>query len=250
MRGRRSSVPRWRRRQRARRAAIAALLIVGALAAAADLVPGAAGRSVVLAARDLPAGTRLTSGDLDVAALPASSPLAGAALEEADVLGRTTVGPVPAGEMVTASRLFGDDGAAATPGYTTMPVVFDEPAIASFLAPGMVVDLLWTPGTLDDGGAQVVARGARVVGMPDGTQSGMLGGGAQAPPVLVEVRTGDAATTAAALGTGSLTVALHRGAGSGLPAPSADSKGRGPDPPEAGDAQGQQEGPGQLPWQP
>jgi Flp pilus assembly protein CpaB len=233
----RSRTPRWRRRQRVRRAAVTGLVVLACLAAASEFAVRETGTVVVLAASDLPAGTLLGPDHLTTVPVPVASPLDRVGLPTNDVVGRTLAASVAAGEMITASRLFGTDGAVASPGTTTMPVVFAEPAIAGFLQPGMVVDLLWTPGTLDPGGARVVASGARVLSTPqEPSGGGMFSTGDRAAPVLLEVRTADAPTTAAALGTGALTVALHRGPGSGLPVapPGTGSDGSGAGPPDPG----------------
>jgi pilus assembly protein CpaB len=82
---------------------------------------------VVVARRALPAGRRLTSGDLAVRRVPARYAPAGATGRRGDVLGQRPAAPIPAGADVTAALLStaerGGAGAPVRPGERVADVV-------------------------------------------------------------------------------------------------------------------------------
>lgn len=149
------------------------------------------------AAHPIAGGATIGESDIATAVLPAGSPLLAAALPAEQVLGRTALGHISAGELLTASRL-APSGPRA--GYVTMPVVFERSELTDFLHSGDVVDIMWIPDQIDDRAAEVVVRGATVVRAP---QEAALGAGSA---VLLEVREEDAARLAAAAAAGSLSV--------------------------------------------
>src|SRR3954467_8454852 len=110
-----------RRAVLARRRLLAAVLTAVAVATGlhAAAAPPPAVVDVVVAARDLPAGTVLDAGDVrSVVFAPGSVP-AGAA---PDAAGRTLAAPLRAGEPVTDVRLVGPALTDGYPGLAAVPV--------------------------------------------------------------------------------------------------------------------------------
>ena len=154
-----------------RRRLLAALCAAGAVLAAVRVTapPAPATAELVVAARDLPAGTVLTDADL-------RSTRVAAGAVPADVVdapvGSTLAAPLREGEAVTDVRLVGPELAAPDPGRVAIPVRFSDAGQAALLGPGDRVDVLATdpeqrttstvasdavvlatPGTQDDTGA-------------------------------------------------------------------------------------------------
>lgn len=147
---------------------------------------------VPTAARDLPAGTLLASGDVTMAERP--SDLAPADAARAPV-GRVLAGPVSRGEALTDLRMVGPALAEAMPGETLVPIRLPDAGMAALLRPGDEVDLLATdPAT---GDAELVATRVSVVALPrdvgdgpvtgSGTPSGALVLVSVAPTVALEL---------------------------------------------------------------
>ncbi len=159
-----------RRRVLARRRLLAAALLgIAVLAALRAVVPPPpATTAVVTAAADLPAGTLLARGDLDVRRLPPAAVPDGAVRPDA-ARGRTLASPVRRGEALTDARLAGPGLAAGYPGRVAVPVRVPDPAVARLLRVGDEVEVL----AVDPGGgeARTVAV-ARVAGLPGPASSG------------------------------------------------------------------------------
>lgn len=135
---------RLRRTVLARRRPIAALCAAVAVAAAlqANAAPPPARTMVLTATHDLPAGVVVGAGDLRrTAYAPASVPtgvLAGAGA----AVGRTTAGPVRAGEPITDARLVAASLLRGYPGLVAVPVRIGDPGAVRLLRVGDRVDLL------------------------------------------------------------------------------------------------------------
>ncbi len=116
---------------------------------------------VVVAARDLEAGTVLDARSLTVREfLPGTAP-ASAATDARDWWGRRVAVPLAAGEPLTPARLLGSEQRRAWPGLTTVPVRLGDEEAADLLRAGDRVDLLATdPRT---GGSSTLARDVPVV---------------------------------------------------------------------------------------
>jgi Flp pilus assembly protein CpaB len=192
-----------------RRSAIAGLLLLGGAALTEDLAErsrGQSGVAVAVAGAALPAGSLLTASDVVLARVAADSPLAGAALDRAAVVGRTTADRLEPGEMITAGRLADPGNAPA--GTTVMPVPFPESQIAEYLTAGTVLDVLWIPDEYQQETPRTVAEAAVV--MPDPTpRADDDAAGWRDRTVLLRVADGDAIELAAALGSGRLAVLLR-----------------------------------------
>ena len=208
---RRQPRSRWRRHRRNRRIAVSLLLLTGALAlwaqTAVDPTAPAPGVPAVIVAREVRSGGILAAEDLQVTMLPADSPLQAVALEPQEVIGSATIGDLRPGEMVTTTRLVSKE--APPPGYATMPVSIDDPEVAAFLAPGMRIDIVWTPDDFTGAGPAVVAQDVRVLQVGSGNAAGPSSMTRGAVSVLLEVAEADTVRLAAATSSGSLSVLLR-----------------------------------------
>lgn len=196
-------LPPTRRRLRAvrhqlrrRRPLIAALLATAAcLAALRTLAPPPADTvDVLVAARDLPSGTRLEDDDLVLRAFPVELAPPDAATT---AVGRVLAAPIGRGEVLTGVRVVGPGLALAQPGDTVLPVRLPDAGMATLLRPGDDVDLVATdPGT---GTATVVARDVTVLATPTDAPDGPAGGSGGALVVVGASADEALAITSAAL---------------------------------------------------
>jgi pilus assembly protein CpaB len=129
--------------------ALACLLLAGLSALHADR-PSAhadvATAEVVVAARELTAGTVLGADDIRVASWPATLRPVTAVANPTAAIGRTVAGPVGSGEMITTTRLVGNDLAAGLPvGLIAVAVPLVDSGTAALIHAGDRVDLLSPP---------------------------------------------------------------------------------------------------------
>lgn len=186
------------------RVLLSAGLIAGAVASGLSAVAPAAPATapVLVAARDLPAGTTLAPDDLVAAAVPREQVPSGALADEVAAAGQVLAGPVRRGEALTDVRLL---GAALLPAGSSVavPVRVAEPATAALVAAGDRVDVL---SAAPEGGlaARLVASGLSVLAVPaleDAVGEGAL--------LVLAASRETAARLAAAAVTGRLSVAVH-----------------------------------------
>lgn len=185
------------RRPRSRRArwwrATARRLLAAACAAAAVLAtwwglhpPAPRALPVVVAATDLPAGTRLAAADVVETAVPTAYRPPGALDETGAALDRVLVSPIRAGEPVTVSRLLDGSLASLPPGTVAVHVLTADPGALELAPAGTRVSLY------PAGGGTALVSGVWVVGRdaPDrGGRDGLLdtGGGDTLPGLVVAV---------------------------------------------------------------
>jgi Flp pilus assembly protein CpaB len=169
---------RLRRAFLARRRPLAALLaalavVVGLQAAAPAPTPT---RGVLVAARDLAGGTVVTAGDVVRGHLPPESVPAGALTLAEHVVGRTTTGPVRAGEPITDVRLVSGSLLDGYPGRVAAPVRVGDPGAVGLLRIGDRVDVIAAD---PQGGSEalVVAHEAPVVALPRAEDTALASGG-------------------------------------------------------------------------
>ncbi|NEK85443.1 Flp pilus assembly protein CpaB [Blastococcus saxobsidens] len=204
-------MPRLRRSRSpvhlARRAG-AALLAVLALVLAFRPDPAPAGARapavpVVVAAADLPAGTRLGAGDLTVVAVPPEAVPDGV-VERTELLQhRVLAAGVRRGEPLTDARLVGAGLTTLLPeGQVAAPVRLADLAVTALVRAGDRVDVLATAG--GTGVAERVAAGALVLAAPGGSDDEAAGAGL----LLLAVDDGTAARLAAASAGATLTISL------------------------------------------
>lgn len=176
------------RRRRPLAALCTGVAVVAGLSAAREPAPATV--AVVVAARDLPAGTTLEAGDVRAAAFAAGSAPAG--LSAAPV-GRVLAAPVTAGEPLTDVRLVGAGLAEGRPGLSAVPLRLPDPGMVALLRVGDTIDLV--AADPQGGGATTVADAVPVLALPaaDDTQTG-----AGLPGRLVVVGLSDPDVTAVA----------------------------------------------------
>lgn len=140
---------------------------------------------VVVAARDVAAGTTLAAADLRVVRLPTALVAEGASARADDLIGDATAVPVPAGLPIVPGVL-ATAGIAGPPGTVVAAVRLADPAVAAYLVPGTRIDLIAatpeTPGVVVASRALVLPRPAVADDSWDATLTGD-----EAPPVLVAV---------------------------------------------------------------
>jgi len=180
-----------RRRQRL---LVAVLLAIAAVCLAQILRPQTETTRVLVAVRDIPALAQIGPDDVAARALPAEAVPATGLTDPAVAVGRRPVGPISAGEIITAGRIA---GTAIPTGRTAVPVRFDDDAIASVLSPGDVVDLV------ADG--RVIAHAGVVLRIHRPTSTSLT------TVVVVHMDDTSAAAAATAAGAGRLWVTLPSG---------------------------------------
>lgn len=134
------------RAARHRRILLRRLLAVAAIMAALVLTvqvvrPDApAEREVHVAVRDLPAGHRLTTGDLRTLALPADLPTLTHAAAGQDLPGRMLATAIAGGELLTTTRLVPRAASEGLPdGTAPLHVVVSDPRMLDLVGPGQRV---------------------------------------------------------------------------------------------------------------
>ena len=195
---------RVRRAVLARRRPLAALLTAAAVAAGLHVatteppprVP------VLVAARDLPAGTVLGRHDVRPAEFAPETVPTGLA---ADLTGRTLAAPVRAGEPVTDVRLVGPALTEGYPGLTAVPVRLPDAGMAALLRVGDRVDLISADPQAR--AAEVVATAVPVLALP-GTPDEVGATGLTGRLVVVGARSGEVTRIADASVRTFLTVAF------------------------------------------
>jgi len=166
---------------------------------------------VVLAARDLPVGTTIASGDLRVVRRPATTVATDAVHDPAQAVGRVVAVSLLRDDVVRTRHLAGADNTAGIDGIVRagQRVLHVAAKDGYQPPPGAVVDILATfdPATVTVAGAldaHVVARGARILAVDGSTESGS----ASPPGVTLLVTEADARSVAFAATLGQVTFAL------------------------------------------
>ena len=155
-------------RRRPLAALAAGLAVLSGLQAAAPAPP--ATRAVLTAARDLPAGAVLDRSDLAYARFAPDSVPRGVVSGATGVLGRTTAGPVRAGEPLTDVRLVAGSLLDGYPGAVASPVRIGDAGAVALLRVGDRIDVIAADPRGREG-ARVVARAARVIALPRETDA-------------------------------------------------------------------------------
>lgn len=203
------------------RATLLKKLVSGALVVAAGLV-GLSGWKenprVPVFAREVAAGQELAAEDIEWRSLPRDAIPAGVAAETdpAELAGRVVVAAGSAGEVVTESRLLGEElthalGESAGQDYHLVPIKLAEPDIAVLLTHGDTVSVVSNGGTGDGGepagpGAAetVVAQEGKIVSTAAAGETT----GSQAATILIALPAPAAKKVAAASLSYPLTVVV------------------------------------------
>lgn len=147
------------RRRRPLAALLTAIAVVAGLHATAE--PREPTVSVLVAARDLPAGVSLSTDDLTTAAFRPGSQPDGLVPDPA---GRLLAAPLRRGEPVTDARLLGPGLAEGHPGMVATPVRLPDASVAALLRVGDRIDVL--AADPQDGATTEVASAALVLALP------------------------------------------------------------------------------------
>ena len=195
----------WRRHARrltaALLAALAAVIVVAALranAADATAVP------VVVVNADLWPGHRLTAQDLQVRQVPSAARPPGAFTVAEAAVGRSLIGPIVAGEVVTSSRVAPVKGlAGVAPGHLAIAVPLANPAVLQMISTGDEV-LVLESGSGARVTEAVVLQTANLAADAGTSSTSAPGAWSMASPteaaLFVAVPESDAARVAAAFG--------------------------------------------------
>jgi Flp pilus assembly protein CpaB len=193
-------------RRRPLAALAAALAVLAGLQAAAPAAP--ATRTVLTADRDLPAGSVLGRRDVSTATfLPDSVPV-GAVAGTAEVLGRTTAGPVRKGEPLTDVRLVSGSLLDGYAGAVAAPVRIGDAASVDLLRVGDRIDVI-AADPQGRAAARVVAHAAPVIALPRARALG-AGPGSQGALVVLAVDHATAADLASAGVVSYLSLVIRR----------------------------------------
>jgi len=198
------SAAQWHRRL------LAAGLLAGSVAMglhtlAPEPPPGA---TVVVAARDLPAGAELGSDDLTTVRLAPEAVPSGVLRSETAAGGRSLVSAVRRGEPLTDVRLLGPSALDLLgAGLVAAPVRIADPATVRLLRAGDVVDVLAAAGEEPAAPARLVAAAVRVVTVPRTTRDSFDAGSGGL--VLLATTSSTAARLAGAAVTERLSVVLR-----------------------------------------
>jgi Flp pilus assembly protein CpaB len=203
--------PGWTRSLLIRRACALVLLVV-AVVAALSAHRDEELQSVVVAAREVAPGVRLTSDDLDLRTVDASAIPTGAITDPAHLVEQTVTGPVHPCEMFTDTRVLSSRLPAALLGRDDarlVPVTLSDSSVVDLLREGDVVDVLSiNEATRDEESSSpsVLAKNAVValVYAPSSTQSGR-----GARPVILAMPEHDAHRVAGATLAAPITVVFH-----------------------------------------
>jgi Flp pilus assembly protein CpaB len=199
---------RTRRAVLARRRPLAALCAGLAVAAGlrGNAAPPPPRTTLLVAAHDLPGAVALRPDDLTTRSFAPDSVPAGVLESPAQALGRTTVGPVRAGEPLTDARLVGRSMLAGYPGTVATPVRIGDPAAVGLVRVGDRVDLL-AADPQGAGEATLLAHDAPVVAIPHRAAATDLVSGAL---IVVAVPDGTARGIAAAGVTSFVSLTISR----------------------------------------
>lgn len=164
----------------ARRRLLAALSAAVAVAAGlrAASPPARARTTVLTAVHDIGAGVVVRASDLRGTPYEPGTVPAGAFTEESTAVGRTTTGPVRAGEPMTDARLVTSSLLEGYPGLVAVPVRIGDAGAVRLLRVGDRVDLL-AADPQGEQAAQVLGRDVPVLAIPrEGEQAPGLTSGA------------------------------------------------------------------------
>jgi Flp pilus assembly protein CpaB len=203
----RLSLRLWRRALlRHRRLLLALLAAATAVAFAQHLRPPAPpATSVLVAAHDLAAGTRIGPDDVRIAAFPDRLVPGGSMLRMRDVVGETVAGPMRAGEVVTDRQVVAGslvDGYPA--GTLAAPVRVADADVVALLEVGDRIDV-YAAAPADRRSARLVVSDAHVLALPQPAEGRVAGG------LVVLAVDRPAAAALASAGDGALISIVLRG---------------------------------------
>ncbi|GAB3717210.1 SAF domain-containing protein [Amycolatopsis oliviviridis] len=171
---------------------------------------GEPGVATVVSARDLPAGSLLRAGDVEVVDLPDDVRPQGTTGQRSSVEGRMLIGAARAGEPLTDVRLLD----AAIPGSgdpesSTVPVRLADAGVAELLRPGQRVDVVAAAEAGREASVLASAAVVAAVGEQDTREPKATGAGSKGPLVLLSLPSAIATRVAATSLERSITVTLR-----------------------------------------
>lgn len=138
----------WRRARARRLLSVGLLFVAGLLGWSAFQGPAAASQPVLVAVRDLPAGHRVSAGDLRVVPWPVDANVPGS-LTSTSSTGSVTTAAISAGEPLTSSRVrTGRTWPGVRSGDVVVSVPVSDPSIATLIGAGDRIDVLGADSTL------------------------------------------------------------------------------------------------------
>lgn len=203
-----AQLPLWRRSVRRRRrtlTALAAALLIAALAPAL-LPPAVHGRTVMVTALELPAGTTLQEHQLREVRIAAELVPVGTPTAREELVGRETVLSLPAGTPLLPGMLRGGGRTEVPEGFVLMAVPVPV-LLASRLSPGAEIEILST-GPSPTSPERISAR---VVELPSAASAGssiVAPGTPDSAEVLVAVERRRSGDLAHSLHEGWLSISL------------------------------------------
>jgi len=172
-------------------------------------------KQIVVAAGPLPLGTRLTSKDLRVIPWPSSAPLANMFTREQDCENRALITSVAENEPILETKLApvaAGAGLSATipEGMRALSIAVNEVvAVAGFVTPGAMVDVITTGATANSGNiTRTVLENVRVLAANQRIES-QNGKPAGVTVITLLVTPADAATLVMASSSGKIQLALR-----------------------------------------
>lgn len=129
---------------RVRRSVAVALFALAIVLAVRPDAAGGPSAPLLVAARDLAAGSTLRASDVHVVRAPASFVPVGALRAPSAAVGGVLAGAARAGEPLTDARLVGRSHGAGSgaPGSAAVPIRLSDPDVADLLHPGAKVDVV------------------------------------------------------------------------------------------------------------
>lgn len=159
---------RWHRRSLG--IVAAAICLFAALSALSPPQPET--RSILVAAHDLAAGSKITAADLRSVEMPVELAPQGALDDASQAIGRTLTGGLTTGSPLTTASILNPRDPQAGPDERLVPIRLPDQASVALLQVG---DRITVVGATVDGGAIELANGVRVAALPNPT-GGTLGG--------------------------------------------------------------------------
>lgn len=160
---------------------------------------------VMVAARDLTAGSVLTAGDLAARRYPVGLVPSRALTDTGDAVGRTLSAALSEGSPLTAGAVSGASSLAA-PGERLVPFRLTDAALLHLVSVGDLVTVVATAG---DGSAVTVAERVRVAALPsESSGSGFLDSGGTGAVIVVSCPPKTAVTLAGWAATSALGIAI------------------------------------------
>lgn len=202
----RRHLPLWRRALRRRRRALAVLVLLGGIVVAAPalLPPSSRGVGTVVAAAELPAGTRVAPEDLRTVAVAPQLVPAGASTRPDELVGRTLRHPVGAGTALVPGMLEEPGAQPIGDGRVLMAVPVPE-VLVPHLRPGAEIELL--PVSPVDPTLRPLRARVVDLAVEEGAASGLVTA-TSGPRALVSVEASRAHELAHALAGGAVSVAV------------------------------------------